>query len=137
MRVSAIYLRLLHTDVSPKSKKKNCTASDPSVDTSFRPSALSKVVGEAVKLWGLRYRRVLVSPALELLKHRRCDLSLEGIRGCDERMVRYLVDDSKKQRFMDTERPHIWCVDVLSHSNQCGFLAHSRDFSARTSTGLG
>ena len=104
MHVGAKYLRLLHTDVSPKSKKKkNCTASDPSVDTSFRSSALSKVVGEAVKLWGLRYCRVLVSPALELLKHRRCDLSLEGIRGCDERMVRYLVDDSKKERFMDTK----------------------------------
>jgi hypothetical protein len=48
-----------------------------------------QLVGEAVK-WGLRYRRMLVSPALELLKHRRRDLTLEGIRGCDERMMRHL-----------------------------------------------
>ena len=58
-------------------------------------SARPKVVGEAVKLWGLRYCRVFVSPALKLLKHRRCDLSLEGIRGCDECMMRYLHDLNK------------------------------------------
>jgi hypothetical protein len=106
MRTRAIYLRLLRMDVSPDRNKLYHALKMHMPRTRRWMRVCLRVVGECAaplsntwgrsELWGLRYRRVLVSPALESLKHRRRDLTLEGIRSCDERMMRDLTRVKKQ-----------------------------------------
>jgi hypothetical protein len=86
----------------------------------------------------LRHRThaVFVLPALESFQHLWRDLSLEGIRGGDERALRNLPISDIKIKGMEKGGAHEWCADILSHGDQRCLLAYGRDFCARASTRL-
>ena len=86
----------------------------------------------------LRHRThaVLVLPALESFQHLWRDLSLEGLRGGDERALRNLPISDIKIKGMGKGGAHEWCADILSHGDQRCLLAYGRDFCARAPTRL-